>query len=1043
MRYKINWKNIKDSYKGFESLAVKYVQMEYDSNFTHTGDTRDGNKDAVLEKEIYTIILGYQSSPNSAEEWWMEAKYSESQNVISRYRLDATLVSAILKGNVGRIIFVTNMNISGQTINDIRQALIGATVCREVIFCTRNTLEYWLYQNTDILSDFFLDYQNEIIELDDLILIENIKYYSLPEISCAFKENLHVIDLAQAYHANFTVFSKNIQTVTLQSDPSLRGIKILNSKTIVLQKGVNNLQFSFMLKTNYGYKSDKKQKEHKSLPEPMFRFGALQLISECNVTVNKTRFANLQILSQKKVEEEISTFFAKSDKVKGVYLFYLYGQSGVGKSRVLDNYLSSRKFSPLPCFYCEMTGGYQQDIKNLIKCINYIFFPFLPSDEITTEYLNHIENNNYFTPFYREIITFRHDENQLSNIFMKYISEDIELFPQKLNISQRQIIIDNIHKTAQTLINILYKIVVELSKKRVMIQIIFSGQWIQYTHIYSEMRATIPVKEKELQITVEDCLSLLPNQKVTIDLKKFLSSNQLFSNVIELLIFSVYLYEHNKNIQDFKTFQIMYHLFFHENIMDLYIKRLLDNAVSNDAKAAQLCNQVYWNIHGMPRTDTEEERKLLCYQVVKLDSTAQRLLPYHDLYTKCYRKNYVYNQLSDVPFIQLLQFGKQSDINAIADKLHEEYKRKNYILVYYTLEPVFKDDSTVYQNLMGSTTYFTLFQEFAHSCAFCSIDYSSGNLFKQIYNKTKQIYNPTSQTQLIYNAALWELTNSTFESLNYKLALNLCDELLKDTKRLVEYGIISESTEEDSVRYHNANVIKSMIKSELQEKDNEIFFHDSEQKMIKHKKEDRLWSFRVRYSLTLMQQNPKSALQLLEKCRKHYETSNDKFEKYYLWSCFYISYIKMIINEDSLIKHQEETKALTLLEEMKDLFFNDYRKMLYGIVLYLYYCKRKDEADQFLFKDCYVLRDKRPRLKGFEHLIFALRHIMEKENLSAITELKNAYAIFKHIPSYSNLIKHNINLIEADNQKNLIQIKYYLGGVMEKDIYYLDIRGCW
>ena len=76
MKYKINWKNIKNSYKGFESLAVKYVQMEYDSNFIHTGDTRDGNKDAVSEKETYTVILGYQASPNSAEEWWMEAKYS-------------------------------------------------------------------------------------------------------------------------------------------------------------------------------------------------------------------------------------------------------------------------------------------------------------------------------------------------------------------------------------------------------------------------------------------------------------------------------------------------------------------------------------------------------------------------------------------------------------------------------------------------------------------------------------------------------------------------------------------------------------------------------------------------------------------------------------------------------------------------------------------------------------------------------------------------------------------------------------------------------
>ena len=151
----------------------------------------------------------------------------------------------------------------------------------------------------------------------------------------------------------------------------------------------------------------------------------------------------------------------------------------------------------------------------------------------------------------------------------------------------------------------------------------------------------------------------------------------------------------------------------------------------------------------------------------------------------------------------------------------------------------------------------------------------------------------------------------------------------------------------------------------------------------------------------------------------------------------------MIIDENSSIRHQEEKKALSTLEKMKDSFFNDYRKMLYGIVLYLYYCNRKDEADLYLLKDCYVLREKRPRLKGFEHLILALRHILEKENLAALDELKKAYIIFKHIPSYNKLIEHNINLIETNNQKVFTQIKYYLGGVMERNTYYLDIRGCW
>lgn len=1043
MEYKIDWKNLKNGYKGFESLAVKYVQIEYNSNFKHTKDTRDGNKDAVLEKEIYTIIFGYQPSKNIAEEWWMEAKYSESKKVLPRYRLDATLVSAILKGNVTRIIFVTNMNIESQTINDIRQAIVGVTLCHDVNFCTRSMLEYWLYQNPDILYEFFSNYHNEPIVLDDLVLIDNIKYYSAMEVNYAFQENIRVLDLEQIYYANFSVFSKYIQTVKLQSSKNIIGIKIVSSKKVILQKGINNLQFSFVLKKNYGYKSKKKKQEHMHLPEPAFLFGTLQIISEYNVTINKHVLANYEIISQKNVTKEINAFFTKADNIKGTSLFYLYGQSGVGKSHVLSIYIRSKKPCSCPCFYCEMSGNYQQDLKNLVDCINYIYFPFLPSEDITVEYLEQMENNNYFPPFYQELIVFRHDEIQLSKLLVRYISENIALFPKILYVNQRQIIIDNIHKTTNTIINVLYKIVIEQSIINASFQIIFSGQWIQHTSIYIKLCQTINVKEKELFITADDCLSLLPNHSFNDKIKIFFATNQLFSNTIELLIFSLYLQDNNKVLHSFENFQILYHLFFLENIMETYLKHIFDNVMSNDEKIFQLCNQVYWNTYGMPRTDTEEEHKLLCYHVVKLDSTAQRIIPYHDLYTKCYRKNYVCNQISNIPLVQLLDSNKYADIKAIASKLHEEYLKKNYILVYYTLEPLFKEGSSTYRCLMDDTTYFTLFQDFAHSCTFCSIDYSGGILFKQIYNETKFLYNSSPQIRLIHNAALWELTNSTFESLKYEQALNLCQELLIDTKQLVAYNILNVPTEEDHVRYHNINVIKSMIKSEMLEKDSKKFFLFSEQKMIEHKQENRLWSFRVRYSLTLMGRNPYEVLELLQKCHNHYKALGNENEKYYLWSCFYISYMKMILNEDATLVYKEETQALSILEKLKNSFFNDYRKMMYGIILYLYYRNRKDEADLYLLKDCYVLREKRPRLKGFEHLILALRYVMEGENLMAYQELKDAYAIFKHIPSYSKIIKHNIDLIEKNNQKIVIQTQYYFGGIMEKDTYYLDIRGCW
>ena len=91
------------------------------------------------------------------------------------------------------------MNVSSQVANDIRQAIIGTTVCNQVNFCTRNTLEFWLYQNIDILADFFLDYNGDKVELESLMIVENIKYFTCQDIcysyKCIFRSNGKLIPL--------------------------------------------------------------------------------------------------------------------------------------------------------------------------------------------------------------------------------------------------------------------------------------------------------------------------------------------------------------------------------------------------------------------------------------------------------------------------------------------------------------------------------------------------------------------------------------------------------------------------------------------------------------------------------------------------------------------------------------------------------------------------------------------------------------------------------------------------------------------------------
>ena len=108
---RFDWKNIRRGFKGFEDLALEYVRKEFaNGSWEHSPYTRDGNRDG------YAVVFGYRPHALGQEEWWMEAKYSTEAERLTRYRLDATIVSAAIRGNISKIVFVTNISVSTKTI---------------------------------------------------------------------------------------------------------------------------------------------------------------------------------------------------------------------------------------------------------------------------------------------------------------------------------------------------------------------------------------------------------------------------------------------------------------------------------------------------------------------------------------------------------------------------------------------------------------------------------------------------------------------------------------------------------------------------------------------------------------------------------------------------------------------------------------------------------------------------------------------------------------------------------------------------------------
>ena len=60
----------------------------------------------------------------------MEAKYSTERIYLSRFKLDATIVSSIFNRSISKIIFVTNIEIKAKVISDVRTALYNGTSCK-------------------------------------------------------------------------------------------------------------------------------------------------------------------------------------------------------------------------------------------------------------------------------------------------------------------------------------------------------------------------------------------------------------------------------------------------------------------------------------------------------------------------------------------------------------------------------------------------------------------------------------------------------------------------------------------------------------------------------------------------------------------------------------------------------------------------------------------------------------------------------------------------------------------------------------------------
>jgi len=1031
-----DWGKLKDGFRGFEKLALFYVNKNFpnrNGEWEETQKTRDGNRDA------YTVILGFQPYPLTAEQWWMEAKYSTKSKKLTRYRLDATIVSAILSGNVSKIIFVTNILISAKVISDIRKALKHSVNCNDVVFCSKNTLELWLYQNPQICKNFFINHEEISYDPPDLLVIEEMEYYSPLNQRMSFKEPLVILNCETNYVAHFAVFSKKDQICNLKPHKALKNTIEYHPLRLKLAPGDNQLQIDIKFSKN----------AYKSNWNPIFDLGGCKLTSKYHVNIIPQRQAEIEIKSQMRIIKNTTALLRIFETNLNPTICCIKGQSGVGKTHILNRILDTLPTESRDVYYIEFSSSWKVNNLALSNAVLFILFPYISPDDIDTDYLNAVAKGNYISNAVKKIVESRNSYESLSCLFSSLQeNNEEELFSAPMKINRRYIVLDDIHKLNYAGQRFLFKLIVNVVTKKIPIFFLLCGQTHFYNNEYDLMKQRIVIHEEECALDDLDIVKFLHRAYLPKAISISSLHNNLFNNIIELFMFAKFLNILDTEIGSLQDFLIACHRFYIDAIPQQYFLDNLTAISGHSEELKQLINAIFWSSAGV---------KISYNKLLKIDYSEEllkseffsykdgnHLIASHDIYTQYYRKTH--KQFLNNPFIPdgkiekmryyFIQKNIEVDWQVIIDQLNNYYQKQQYHTIMYILEDSFSnEDRLELRGCMGNDNYYTLYMIYANVSTHLSITKSGKELFQKIKNETQNV---NSLPILNVNeSATWELLNSQFEWLEYEKALLSVNELVELVERLQKYGNRDPDINK-CIRYHDATVIQTLIESELEEPRIHQQYLLRLSNISSHDFLHRALSFQVRYAQTLLLRDPMLAEELLAESRQELTLHYDEDEKYYLWATLSYYFIQLVFKKKNVVMKD----IIEVHEKMKRNFYNDYRKKLYALACFHYSQGEMDLGNKYLFSDIYVQRALRPRQQGFYLATLALHECLIESYENAITYLNEAAEIFSHIPSYYKIIKHNLELLTR-GQFNSSKIEFCQGEEMIKDMYYIDPRCIW
>lgn len=1009
-----DWANIDRGFQGFEDLAFAYVENEYaiTGGWTQTPYAGDGNRDG------YSIICGFRPHALCPEEWWMEAKYSTEKKRLSRYRLDSTIVSAAIHGNVSKVVFVTNISVSTKTIVDIRAALKQAVHCREVHFCVKSTLEYWLTHHPDIFQKFFPDTDINTLSIKSLFLSEEIEFFSDQKIGLSVSEPLKYLQLGREYYLYFSVYSDRNQILPLSVNAVFSGAALLSPASVSLSPGITPCVVKLSLESNYSmtYKIPDGRTVQKSdqLDGALLKLGPLELVVKTPMEVMAAAYT-LYLPSQEQNLKRLKDSYHIAQSRMQPSINFLTGVSGSGKTYLMERFVREEINLEQSVFRVTFSTHRITNDLNIYYFLVFCLYPYLPPDMVDEPYLKKLQDSNLECSVIYQAARCLRQPDLLHQFFISAMSEDI--FPVNLNLNPRVILLDDLHKLEPDSLDFLLTAITELVEKRQPIFVLANG-WpeIMEAGAYRAAKKRAFFQEFFCVLTAKDLAEAI----IRADILEFDFDPRLctviFPNVIELLAFIKYL--KGRTLHNFEDFLIESRLFLGSSAAKECILERFQKLFVIDPEAEELCTRVYWSVNGIPFHDpmTETESKLIQYELIKINDKNTRLIPYHDLYRQIFCQKFelpsnISKTGEDDIYADTARIftagGTKAQLSAALALLQQWKREGRFYAILYVLEGLFetfKKDSL--RSKLGDVAYFQLYLCYAFGITNGSRSKSGKSVFQDIVEQTESESDPA--ILIVRMDAIFELINSSYEWLMHDTArtyIQMIDSLIGSLQKIRQLPQELNQCEKHIL----TRQIEMLISSEREEERAETLFQNLDRTVEDcHYDYERAF-FKLRYAESLYFRDTSRALDMVKECRDGLLTLRGPDEKFYLWAKMDYEFLQFILKKPDadLGEMRDAHNAL------KKNCFNDYRKRLFALASVYYASGLLQSGDQILFSDAATLRELRPRQKAIYAETMAIHYALYGDIGQAKKELQKAAELFHEFPSYLTVIRHNQEILKS------------------------------